>query len=37
MGADLLSKGDWTPRVDIAETDKSFFIKVEIPELDKKE
>jgi HSP20 family protein len=35
MGADLLSKGDWTPRVDIAETDKSFVIKMEIPEVDK--
>lgn len=37
MGADLLAKGDWTPRVDIAETEKSFVIKMEIPEVDKKD
>jgi HSP20 family protein len=37
MDLDLLSRGDWAPRVDIAETDKAFFIKMEIPEVDKKD
>lgn len=36
-GMDLLPKGDWTPRVDIAETDKNFVIKMEIPEVEKKD
>lgn len=31
----IFNSGDWTPRVDIAETDKSFEIKAEIPEVDK--
>lgn len=37
LATDLLSRGDWTPRVDIAETDKSFLIKMEIPEVSKKD
>jgi len=37
LGMDLLPKGDWMPRVDIAETDKAFVIKMEIPEVDKKD
>jgi HSP20 family protein len=37
MGVDLLSKGDWTPRIDITETDKSFVIKMEIPDVEKKD
>jgi HSP20 family protein len=37
MGGDLLPRGDWTPRVDIVETDTSFVIKMEIPEVDKKD
>jgi HSP20 family protein len=36
MDIELLPKGDWTPRVDIAETDKSFIIKMDVPEVDKK-
>lgn len=30
---ELLTSEDWTPRVDIAETDLDFNIKVEIPEI----
>lgn len=37
MDLDLLSRADWAPRVDIAETDKAFVIKMEIPEVDKKD
>ena len=37
MDMELLPKGDWTPRVDIAETDKSFIIKMDVPEIDKKD
>ena len=29
--------GDWAPRVDIAETDKEFVIKAEIPEVQKED
>jgi len=36
LGMDLLSRGDWVPRVDIAETDTAYVIKMEIPEVDKK-
>ena len=32
---DLLSSGDWTPRTDIAETEKNFLIKMELPEVSK--
>ena len=32
---DARIKGDWIPRVDIAETDKAFIIKAEIPEVNK--
>lgn len=28
---------DWTPRVDIAETDKAFVIKAEVPEVKKED
>jgi len=34
---DLGFGGDWAPRVDIAETDKAFVIKMEVPEVDKKD
>jgi HSP20 family protein len=37
MDLDLFSRGDWAPRVDIAETEKAFIIKMEIPEVDKKD
>jgi HSP20 family protein len=32
-----LAPGDWTPQVDIAETDKEFVIKAEIPEVRKED
>jgi HSP20 family protein len=32
-----LTAADWTPRVDIAEDDKSYTIKVELPEVQKKD
>jgi len=37
MDLDLGFGGDWAPRVDIAETDKAFVIKMEVPEVDKKD
>jgi len=37
LGRDFIEAGDWTPRVDISETDKDFVIKAEIPEVDKKD
>jgi len=32
---EVIATGDWVPLVDIAETDKAFEIKVEIPEVKK--
>jgi HSP20 family protein len=34
---EVVTTGDWTPRVDIAETDKEFVIKAEIPEVKKED
>lgn len=34
---DLLSSGDWTPRADIMETEKSYQIKMELPEVSKQD
>jgi HSP20 family protein len=34
---EIMATGDWTPRVDITETDKEFVIKVEIPEVNKED
>jgi len=34
-GQDVIRKGDWSPRVDITETDEEFTIKAEIPEVNK--
>jgi HSP20 family protein len=34
---EVIATGDWTPRVDIAETDKAFVIKAEIPEVKKED
>ncbi len=34
---EVLSTGDWAPRVDISETDKAFMIKAEIPEVKKED
>lgn len=36
-GQEVLATGDWAPRVDIAETDKEFVIKAEIPEVKKED
>ena len=36
-GQEIVATGDWVPRVDIAETDKDFIIKVEIPEVKKED
>ena len=36
-GQDVAATGDWAPRVDIAETDKEFVIKAEIPEVKKED
>lgn len=32
---EFVATGDWTPRVDISETDTEFVIKAEIPEVNK--
>ncbi len=34
-GHELITSGDWSPRVDISETDSEFVIKAEIPEVGK--
>jgi len=34
---ELISVGDWSPSVDISETDNEFQIKVEIPEVKKED
>jgi HSP20 family protein len=34
---DVATTGDWAPQVDIAETDKAFVIKAEIPEVKKED
>ena len=34
---EVIATGDWAPRVDIAETDKAFEIKAEIPEVNRKD
>jgi HSP20 family protein len=34
---ELTAAGDWSPRVDIAETEKEFVIKAEIPEVKKED
>ena len=36
-GQEVVAPGDWAPRVDIAETDKAFVIKAEIPEVNKED
>lgn len=36
-GSDIVKAGDWSPRVDIAETDSAFVIKAEIPEVKKED
>lgn len=34
---EVIATGDWTPRVDISETDQEFIIKAEIPEVKKED
>jgi len=34
---EVIATGDWVPLVDIAETDKAFEIKVEIPDVNKED
>lgn len=34
---EVMATGDWAPRVDIAETDKEFSIKAEIPDVNKED
>ena len=34
---EIMTTGDWAPRVDISETDKEFVIKAEIPEVNKQD
>jgi len=34
---EVIATGDWTPRVNIAGTDKAFEIKAEIPEVNKED
>ncbi|MBT6227369.1 MAG: Hsp20/alpha crystallin family protein [Candidatus Scalindua sp.] len=34
---ELMTSGDWSPRVDIVENDKEFVIKAEIPEVKKED
>ena len=36
-GSEIMTGGDWAPRVDIAETEKEFIIKAEVPEVKKEE
>jgi len=36
-GQGLITTGDWSPRVDISETDNEFVIKAEIPEVKKED
>jgi HSP20 family protein len=36
-GQEAVATGDWAPRVDIAETEKAFVIKAEIPEVKKED
>ena len=36
-GQETIETGDWSPRVDIAETEKEFVIKAEIPEVRKED
>jgi HSP20 family protein len=36
-GSEIMTGGDWAPRVDIAETENEFIIKAEVPEVKKDE
>lgn len=34
---EVMATGDWSPRVDIAETEKEFMIKAEVPDIKKED
>jgi HSP20 family protein len=34
---EIMTTGDWAPRVDIAETDEAYIIKAEVPEVKKED
>jgi len=36
-GQEVVATGDWSPRVDISETDGNFVIKAEVPEVKKED
>jgi len=36
-GGEVVTTGDWSPRVDIVETDEAFQIKAELPEIRKED
>ena len=36
-GLGLMAGGDWVPRVDVAETNKAYNIKLEIPDVAKQD
>jgi HSP20 family molecular chaperone IbpA len=36
-GQEVIAAGEWAPRFDIAETDKEFVIKPQIPEVKKED
>jgi HSP20 family protein len=36
-GRELITTSDWSPRVDITETDEEFIIKAEIPDVKKED
>jgi HSP20 family protein len=36
-GQELITSGDWSPRVDISETENEFAIKAEIPDVKKED
>lgn len=36
-GRESLASGDWSPRVDISETDKEYLVKAELPDVTKED
>jgi HSP20 family protein len=36
-GQEAITTGDWSPRVDISETDEAFMVKAELPEVKKED
>jgi HSP20 family protein len=37
QGREVMTVAEWTPRVDISETDREYLIKVELPEVKKED